>query len=403
LYQSGGAIGFRDQLQDVISIADLFPDLARKQIIEAAEHQYIEGDVMHWWHRGMHGESDKGVRTKCSDDLVWLVWAACEVSIITGNNGIFDEKASWIVSQPLGADDVDRYENAVTTEEKSTIYEHCIRAIVLVQKRGVGSNGLLKIGGGDWNDGFNRLGSKGNGESVWLTFFAAKAARSLSEAAAILRRVSDSDELIKLAEEWGKAADEAWSNDRYLRGTYDDGKLLGAVGDAECAIDSVAQSAAVLSGFGSRDKCNIALDTALRELCDIKNGVIKLFTPPFDGEKDPGYIRSYIPGVRENGGRYTHAAIWLAMALFKLGRNDEGAAILDSLLPADDNDRYKIEPFVIAADVYSDPQNYARGGWSWYTGSAGWFRRAVREYLLPSLEKSKESVDDQNNACAHLP
>ena len=397
LYQTGGAIGFRDQLQDVVSVADLFPDLARRQIIEAAEHQYEAGDVMHWWHRGLRGERDKGVRTRCSDDLLWLPWAACRYADATGDFSIFYEPCAWLKSEPLSDDETDRYEQAFQTDNKSPLFEHCMRAVGLVEKRGRGDRGLLKIGSGDWNDGMDRVGAGGKGESVWLTFFAAYVARELGNAARKPGRSAEANELIVLAGEWGAYADSAFEVDRYLRGTYDDGTPLGSRFSEECRIDSLPQSWAVLSGFGSREKCEIALDTTLRELCDLDSGVIKLFDPPYDGKADPGYIRSYLPGVRENGGRYTHAAIWLSMALFKLGRVDEGTRILLSLLPPADDPRYKLEPYVLAGDVYSNPQHYGRGGWSWYTGSAGWFRTAVREYLLPALEAKRRSGADEKS------
>ena len=400
LYQTGGAIGFRDQLQDVVSIADFFPDLARRQIIEAAEHQYEAGDVMHWWHRGLRGERDKGVRTRCSDDLLWLPWAACRYAGATGDFSIFDVLCAWLAGEPLSSFETDRYEPAVTAENKSSLFEHCMRAVRLVEKRGRGGRGLLKIGSGDWNDGMDRVGAGGKGESVWLTFFAAYVARELGDAAQKLGRSVEADELCALSVKWGEAADSAFEVDRYLRGTYDGGTPLGSSFSEECRIDSLPQSWAVLSGFGSRDKCETALDTTVRELCGA-DGVVKLFDPPFDGLADPGYIRSYLPGVRENGGRYTHAAIWLAMALFKLGRVDEGTSILLSLLPPADDLSYKLEPYVLAGDVYSNPQHYGRGGWSWYTGSAGWFRTAVREYLLPALEAKRQGNDEKS--FPHLP
>lgn len=398
IYQCGGAIGFRDQLQDVVSVADVFPDIAEQHILEAASHQYAEGDVMHWWHRGENGERNKGVRTKCSDDLLWLPWAACRYAEIVGNTSVFEREADWLVSERLKEGEADRYEQAIGSGEASSIFEHCLRAVRLVNDRGTGKLGLLKIGRGDWNDGMNAVGAEGKGESVWLTFFAAYTARELSAVASKIGKTDEAEELYKLAVKWGNATDHAWDEDRYLRGSTDEGELLGSRYSSECCIDLLTQSWAVLSGFGDPAKCDIALDTCLRELCDIENGIIKLFDPPFDGKSDPGYIRSYLPGVRENGGRYTHAAIWFAMALFKAGRTDVGARILLSLLPKPEDPRYKIEPYVLAADVYSNRQNYARGGWSWYTGSAGWYRTAVRDYLLPSLDKAAVNKAEENNS-----
>ena len=234
----------------------------------------------------------------------------------------------------------------------------------------------------------NLVGADGRGESVWLTFFAAHTAKIFADASERFGKRHEADELLFLAEKWGRAADNAWDGEYYLRGTYDSGALLGSASSPECRIDSIPQSIAVLSGFGSREKCEKALNCALNTLCDTENGVIKLFDVPFDGAEKPGYISSYLPGVRENGGQYTHAAIWLSMALFEAGREEEGTRVLLSVLPSGRRKEYRLEPYVLAGDIYSNPQNYARGGWSWYTGSAGWFRTAVREKLLPALKKS---------------
>ena len=369
LYQSGGAFGFRDQLQDACALADTLPDLTRRQLLAAAAHQYGEGDVMHWWHERADG--DRGVRTRCSDDLLWLPYALTVYAEKTGNRSILEEKATWLSAPPLKEGERDRYEAPAKTGEDS-LEEHCLRAIRLVLERGTGPHGLLLMLGGDWNDGMDAVG----GESVWLTWFAALV---LDRFGALTAR----EELRLRAKELGRAADGAWSGGQYLRGWYADGRPLGKAGSPECALDSLAQSFAVLSGFGDPDKSRAAAVKAAQTLTQEKDRLVKLFAPPFNGLEQPGYIRAYLPGVRENGGQYTHAAVWLASACLRCGETELGWRLLEALLPGGREERvYQAEPYVLAADVYAHPDMPGRAGWTWYTGAAGWYLRTVIEELL---------------------
>ena len=369
LYQSGGAYGFRDQLQDICALIDFMPELARDHILLCAAHQYAEGDVMHWWHPGREG--DKGVRTRCSDDLLWLPYACTLYVQKTGDTALWEEKAPWLLSPELRFDERDRYETPRRNGE-GTIREHCLRVFSQLEKRGAGPHGLPKMGAGDWNDGFDRV----EGESVWLGWFAALVLDRLGAALG-------NEDLRSKARELGAAADAAWSGGHYLRGYYADGRPLGAEGDGECALDSLSQSFAVLSGFGDPLRSRAAVVKASRLLLDRKNRLVKLFHPPFNGASDPGYIRSYLPGGRENGGQYTHGGVWLAAACFRCGETELGWELLQTMLPSGrPDDIYQLEPFVIAADIYSNPDMPGRGGWSWYTGAAGWFLRVSVEDLL---------------------
>ncbi|MBR3556549.1 MAG: hypothetical protein IKN89_11610 [Oscillospiraceae bacterium] len=369
LYQSGGAYGFRDQLQDVCALIDLMPELAKEHILRSAAHQYEEGDVMHWWHPGPEG--DKGVRTRCSDDLLWLPYACTLYVGKTGDDSLWEEKAPWLRSPELRDDERDRYE-APSAAGEDTLREHCRRAVRRLVSRGTGPHGLPRMGAGDWNDGLDRV----EGESVWLGWFAALVLERLGAA------LGNEDMRVK-AGELGAAADAAWSDGHYLRGYYADGRPLGTEGDGECALDSLSQSFAVLSGFGDPVRSRAAVVKAAKLLLDRENRLVRLFTPPFNGDSDPGYIRSYLPGVRENGGQYTHGGIWLAAACLRCGETELGWELLETMLPSvRSDDVYQLEPFVIAADVYSNPDMPGRGGWSWYTGAAGWFLRTSVEELL---------------------
>ncbi len=369
LYQSGGAYGFRDQLQDACALADAFPNLTRAHLLLCAAHQYAEGDVMHWWHPG--GEGDRGVRTRCSDDLLWLPYACAVYAEKTGDTAVLEEKVPWLSSAPLGPEEPDRYEKPAR-QGSGSLLEHCLRALRQTEERGIGPHGLLLFGSGDWNDGMDRVG----GESVWLTWFAALVFDRFGS-------LLGDKALRERAQRLGAAADAAWDKGQYLRGYYADGRPLGAARNLECSMDSLAQSFAVLSGFGDRERSRAAVCRAADLLLDRQLRLVRIFTPPFNGATEPGYIRSYLPGVRENGGQYTHAGLWLAAACLRCGETERGWRLLEAMLPfGRAEETYQLEPFVLPADVYANPDMPGRGGWSWYTGAAGWFLRVVLEELL---------------------
>ena len=376
IYQSGGAYGYRDQLQDTVNLIALSPELARKQIISSCAHQFEEGDVQHWWHPA-YG-SEKGVRTRCSDDLLWLPWAVCEYIEKTGGSGILNETAPYLSSPPLSESENDRYEAPSVSSQSGTVLKHCCRALDMVIRRGVGANKLLLMGTGDWNDGMDKVGVCGKGESVWLSWFFSHTAKRFAEITGETRFLAEARKI-------GRAADNAWDGGWYLRGYFDDGSPLGSTeSKGGCIIDSIAQSFAALCTEATTEKKRIALKNALIYLFDRNKKIIKLFVPPFsNAPRDPGYIQSYGMGFRENGGQYTHGAIWLAMACLQEGMVQDGYEILSALLPENhDLSAYQAEPFVIAADVYTAEGRKGEAGWSWYTGSAGWFFRVVTENLL---------------------
>ena len=377
VYQSGGAFGFRDQLQDAVNLILLDPEIAKQQILACCRHQYLEGDVMHWWHS--IGGADKGVRTRCSDDLLWLVWALCEYVEKTGDTEICGKHEYYVNSKPLDAGEDDRYEAPLRSSCSESVLMHAQRAVDRCMARGTGSHGLLRFGSSDWNDGMSSI----FGESVWLSWFFACYVKRFADLLFELG-FPGADKYRAFAADIGRAADRAWNGQWYLRGYWPDGEELGARQNECCRIDSVAQSWACFCPEASNTKADTALDSTLRLLFDSENGIVKLFDPPFSGDgRDPGYIRSYGPGFRENGGQYTHAALWLAQACFKRGRANDGWAILESLLPeAHDLRRYMAEPFVLPADIYTCPGHVGEAGWTWYTGSSGWYFRVFTEELL---------------------
>ena len=382
-YQSGGAFGFRDQLQDVLAFLHFDPAIARAHIVRAAGRQFPEGDVQHWWHE----PGGEGVRTRIQDDRLWLVYAALEYARVTGDGSIFDATAPLISQRAPHGDEHSVYETPQRLDVNLSIYDHCSRAIARTLE--TGAHGLPLFGTGDWNDGMDEVGAHGRGESVWLGWFLA----SLLEPFAVL--TERRGELQQAAAYRAHAArlktalDAAWDGDWYRRAYFDDGTPLGSHQSAECRIDSIAQSWAVISGLGAPDRARQAMHAVERALIDRDAELILLLTPPFDkATPNPGYIRGYLPGVRENGGQYTHAALWVVMAEAMLGRGDIAHQLLSFINPihrTSDPDRlkrYRVEPYVVAADIYSAQGHVGRGGWTWYTGAAGWMYRVTLENIL---------------------
>jgi cyclic beta-1,2-glucan synthetase len=384
-YQASGAFGFRDQLQDTLAFLLHEPALARRQILNAASRQFVEGDVQHWW----LPRTGAGVRTRISDDVVWLAHAVDQYVTTTGDKAFLAETLPFLEGPQLADGQHDSFFEPSVTAEKDSLYEHAARALDLAVAR-TGPHGLPLILGGDWNDGMNRVGEKGEGESVWLGWFLASTLKSFlayalekGDQARVTRWTAHLTELSDALESAG------WDGDYYRRGYYDDGTPLGSAQSEECRIDSIAQSWSVLSGQGKPEHSAKALDAALAQLVDDEAGIIRLFTPAFaKSNVDPGYIKAYPPGVRENGGQYTHAAIWLGMALAKAGRPADAWRCFKMLNPinhaldAEAAERYRVEPYVVAADVYGGDAYLGRGGWTWYTGSAGWLYRFAIEGLL---------------------
>ncbi|WP_300383855.1 glucoamylase family protein [Clostridium sp.] len=389
-YQSGGAYGFRDQLQDVLSIGMLNPKLTRDQILRSSSRQYLEGDVQHWWHPVVNS----GIRTRFSDDLLWLPYVTIEYIKATGDYDILKEVTKFLEDEPLKEGEDERYKIALESEKEGTIYDHCIRAIERSLK--FGRHGLPLMGSGDWNDGMSTVGNKGEGESVWVGWFLYTILDGFKDICNYVKDIEKEKEYINYKEHIKEHIEKnAWDGNWYRRAYFDDGTPLGSKENDECKIDSIAQSWSIISKAGDPNRTKEAMESLDKYLVDKENNLIKLLSPPFDkGVLEPGYIKGYVAGVRENGGQYTHAATWVILALTKLGMGDKAQKYFNMINPINHTlnkegaDKYKVEPYVIAADVYIKKPHEGRGGWSWYTGSSGWmYIVGIRDILgLKTIE-----------------
>lgn len=382
-YQAGGAYGFRDQLQDVLALVYSDPRRMKDQILLSSQHQYEEGDVQHWWH-----PPHRGIRTRITDDLLFLPFVTADYIEGTGDWSILDEMTHYLVDEPLRDGERDRYNLPGVSDYKESIYDHCIKAIE--RSLAFGGHGLPLMGGGDWNDGMDKVGIGGQGESVWLGWFLYAVLDRFIPICKERNEMERAQRYKEVAKSLKDAIDKnGWDGGWYRRAYFDDGTPLGSEQNQECQIDAISQSWSVISGAADPTRARIAMDSMERHLVKREEGLIRLLAPPFDSSPlEPGYIKGYVPGVRENGGQYTHGVVWTILAKAMQGDGDKAWELFNMINPINHGrtwyeiSRYKTEPYVMAADVYTVEPHVGRGGWTWYTGSSSWMYRVGIEWIL---------------------